>query len=94
MVYVYDASVQIHACGNPISTAAALQIEAVIPNICIHKRYVICRCKGFRKLCVNNYQLFGAYMSVLNLPEIGNELSEYTLKTAEKVTVSEFSDWR
>jgi galactonate dehydratase len=30
--HVYDITVQMHVCGSPISTAAALQLEAVIPN--------------------------------------------------------------
>jgi galactonate dehydratase len=94
MAYVYDASVQIHVCGSPISTAAALQIEAVIPNFCIHEHHIISRSQGFRELCVNDYQPIDGSMSVPELPGIGNELSEYALKTADIVTVTETGDWR
>ena len=94
MAYTYDASVQIHICGSPISTAASLHIESVIPNFCIHEHHIINRCKGFRELCVHDYQPVDGYISVPELPGIGNELSEYALKTADKITVSTFKDWR
>jgi len=40
MAQIYDVLVQTHVCGGPISNAAALQIEAVIPNFCIHEYHV------------------------------------------------------
>ena len=39
MAYVYDVTVQIHVCGGPIATAAALQVEAAIPNFVIHEEH-------------------------------------------------------
>lgn len=39
MAWAYDAHVQIHVCGSPISKAAALQIEAAIPNFLIHEHH-------------------------------------------------------
>ena len=33
---IYDVQVQAHVCGGPVSTAAALHLEAVIPNFIIH----------------------------------------------------------
>ena len=82
MAYVYDVSVQIHVCSSPILVAAALQLEAVIPNFCIHEHHVINRASYNRELCVHDYQPVDGFMSVPEIPGIGNELSEYALKTA------------
>ena len=34
---LYDVQVQAHVCGGPVSTAASLHLEAVIPNFIIHE---------------------------------------------------------
>lgn len=39
MAKVYDVGVQIHACGGPQATAAALQLEAVISNFIVHEHH-------------------------------------------------------
>jgi galactonate dehydratase len=88
MAYAYDVSVQVHVCASPLSVAAALQLEAVIPNFCIHEHHVINKASYNRELCVHDYQPVDGYMTIPELPGIGNELSEYALKTADTVTVS------
>ena len=37
MADTYDVKVQVHVCGGPISQAAALHVETVIPNFLIHE---------------------------------------------------------
>jgi galactonate dehydratase len=88
MAYTYDVSVQVHVCASPLSLAAALQIEAVIPNFCIHEHHVVSRASYNRELCVHDYQPVNGYMTIPDLPGIGNELSEYALETADVETVS------
>ena len=88
MAYVYDVSVQIHVCSSPILKAAAIQLEAIIPNFCIHEHHVINRASYNRELCVHDYQPVDGYMMIPELPGIGNELSEYALRTADNITVS------
>ncbi len=88
MAYAYDVSVQIHICSSPILLAASLQLEAVIPNFCIHEHHVVNRASDIRELCVHDYQPVDGYMTIPELPGIGNEPSEYALETAEIVTVS------
>ena len=39
MAETYSARVQIHACGSPVSTAAALQLVACVPNLAIQEVY-------------------------------------------------------
>ena len=89
MAYTYDVSVQAHVCASPLSVAAALQLEAAIPNFCIHEHHVINKASYNRELCVHDYQPVDGYMTVPELPGIGNELSEYALETADIISVSE-----
>jgi galactonate dehydratase len=49
---------------------------------------VVNRASYNRELCVHDYQPVNGYMTVPELPGIGNELSEYALETADRVTVS------
>jgi galactonate dehydratase len=88
MAYTYDVSVQMHVCASPLSVAAALQLEAVIPNFCIHEHHVINRASYNRELCIHDYQPVDGHIGVPELPGIGNELSEYALESADTVTVS------
>ena len=86
MGHVYDAGVQIHICGSPISTAAALQIEAVIPNFLIHEHHQAALMEENIGLCKYDYQPKNGYFEVPDRPGIGQELSEEAMKTSETVT--------
>ncbi len=88
MAYAYDVSVQAHVCASPLSTAASLHLEAVIPNFCIHEHHVINLASYNKELCIHDYQPIDGYISVPELPGIGNELSDYALETAKIETVS------
>jgi galactonate dehydratase len=73
--HVYDITVQAHVCGSPISTAAALQLEAVIPNFQIHEQHVIALQKGNRDLCIPDYQPEHGRFSIPDAPGLGLELN-------------------
>ena len=87
MAYTYDVNVQLHVCGSPISVAAALQVEAVIPNFLIHEHHLTNTDPGTIEHCVHNYQPENGYFSIPELPGIGNELSDYALSRADIETV-------
>ena len=88
MAYAYDVSVQAHVCASPLSTAAALHLEAVIPNFCIHEHHVVNLASFNKELCLYDYQPVDGYMKVPEIPGLGNELSPYALETADRLTVS------
>lgn len=67
---------QVHVCGSPISTAAALQLEAVIPNFQIHEHHIISLQKDNRELCVQDYQPVDGKFSIPDLPGLGIDLDE------------------
>lgn len=87
MAHTYDVSVQGHVCGGPISLAAALQLEAAIPNFFIHEHHVYSTYMFNRKLGKYDYQPVKGCFSVPELPGIGQELSEEAIAMAEKITV-------
>ena len=87
MAHVYDIGVQVHICGGPISTAAALQLEAVIPNFVIHELHASALIQDNIDLCKYNYTATDGCFTVPELPGIGQELTEEAIANSEVVTV-------
>jgi L-alanine-DL-glutamate epimerase-like enolase superfamily enzyme len=87
MANVYDASVQVHVCGGPIATAAALQLEAVIPNFLIHEQHAIALHPDNRATCKYDYQPENGFFSIPEKPGIGQELTEQAMAEALTVTI-------
>ena len=87
MANVYDIGVQLHVCGGPIATAAALQIETVIPNFVIHEHHVGAQQADCVKTGKYDYQPSGGKFSAPDLPGIGQEMSEEEMASAQKVTI-------
>lgn len=84
----YDASVQLHLCGGPIATAAALHLEAVLPNFLIHEHHAAASKPANRMLCEFDYQPVDGFYEVPERPGIGQELSDEALRHADVFTVS------
>lgn len=87
MAHVYDIGVQLHICGGPLATAAALQLEAAIPNFVIHEHHAVALIDDNIKLCKYNYQPVNGYFDIPELPGIGQELSEYALETSDIIRI-------
>jgi galactonate dehydratase len=85
--HIYDITVQMHVCGSPISTAAALQLEAVIPNFQIHEHHVIAIQNGNRELCTPDYQPVHGRYSIPDAPGLGVELNKTIFSKAPCVIV-------
>ena len=93
MAAVFDATVQAHCAGSPISTAAALHLEAAIPNFCIHEHHYRSTQPALTVLCKYDYQPKNGKYTVPELPGLGQEMSQYAMDTALRhVCVDEF--WR
>ena len=88
MAHTYDCAVQIHVCGSPISKAAALQIEAVIPNFIIHEHHQRALNPESRETCLYDYQPVNGRYAVPDKPGIGQELTPETIKKCNTVTVT------
>ncbi len=84
MANVYDVGVQIHVCGGPIATAAALQVEATIPNFAIHEEHDHNLLTKFKKAGKYFYEPKNGYYDIPELPGIGQEMSESYMQGARK----------
>lgn len=87
MAQVYDVGVQIHVCGGPIATAAALQVETVIPNFVIHEEHNANLLTKFKNAGKYFYEPVGGCYEVPELPGIGQEMSEEAMANARKKVV-------
>ncbi len=87
MAHTYDCAVQIHVCGSPISKAAALQIEAVIPNFLIHEHHQRALNPESRATCLYDYQPVNGYYEVPDQPGIGQELTPETINNCSITTI-------
>ncbi|MGE4276670.1 MAG: mandelate racemase/muconate lactonizing enzyme family protein [Lawsonibacter sp.] len=87
MANIYDAFVQGHCCGGPISTAAALQVEAAIPNFIIHELHSGALKEHIRALCKYDHMPENGYYRVPELPGIGQELSEKAMANAKHMVI-------
>jgi L-alanine-DL-glutamate epimerase-like enolase superfamily enzyme len=88
MAQIYDISVQIHVCGGPISKAAALQMEAVIPNFLIHEHHSFSLLEHNIRTCKYDYQPVNGSYAVPDLPGLGQELSEELMKECRPIIIS------
>ena len=93
MAWVYDAAVQIHVCGSPISKAAALQIEAAIPNFIIHEHHQRALNPERRATCLYDYQPENGRYKVPDLPGIGQELTPETIKKCDIITIKDYKPY-
>lgn len=87
MAHTYDVAVQCHVCASPLSTAAALHLECVIPNFIIHEHHRFNTQMYNKELCIYDYQPVKGKYKVPELPGLGNEFSELTLTHCDKVTI-------
>ena len=87
MAYVYDLSVQAHVCASPLSTAAALHLEAVIPNFVIHEHHVFNLHEYNRELCTVDLQPVNGRFKVPEEPGLGAEISPWAMEHSTKYTV-------
>ena len=83
----YDVGVQIHVCGGPIATAAALQVEAAIPNFVIHEEHNANLLKVFKEAGKYYHAPVNGFYEVPELPGIGQEMSEKAMATARRVVI-------
>lgn len=90
MAWAYDSHVQIHVCGSPISKAAALQIEAAIPNFLIHEHHQRALNPVNRATCKYDYQPVNGKYKVPDLPGIGQEPTEECIAKANIYTVATY----
>lgn len=82
MAQVYDVRVQCHVAGTPIAEAAAMQLEAAIPNFYIHESYHMAAHPDTLAYGIHSYVPHNGELKVPDLPGLGQELSERAMDEA------------
>ena len=66
---------------------AALQLETAIPNFSVHEHLFSNDHPEIKSYCKYSYDPVDGYVSVPELPGIGNELSEQAVREAQCLTI-------
>ena len=82
MAEAFGVSVQPHICGTPLTEAATLQLEAVLPNFVLHERLLTAQEKEVQALCTQRLALDHGCIRVPDAPGLGQEFSEQALRDA------------
>lgn len=82
------AMLQLHTCGGPIATAAALQFEAAMDNFLIHEEHEINLKSDYRNSEHNHYAPINGYYNVPTKPGIGQTLSIDALRNADRIEIT------
>ena len=86
--HTYDATVQVHICGSPVATAAGLQLEAAIPNFCIHEHHTNALKMYNREICLEDLQPVDGHFQVPDRPGLGVTLYEDLVMRSPRMVVS------
>lgn len=82
-----ELGVQLHVCGGPIATAAALQFEAACPNFVIHEEHEInLKAANYNSGKYHYHPVDGKY-KVPSRSGIGQELSSAAIAAAKMITI-------
>ena len=84
---MYDVTVQAHVCGSPVATAAALQLEAAIPNFLIHEHHTNALKPWNVELCTLDLQPRAGYFDVPDRPGLGIELNDEVVMRSPRIVV-------
>nr|WP_326215818.1 mandelate racemase/muconate lactonizing enzyme family protein [uncultured Oscillibacter sp.] len=89
LAHLYDVRVQCHVAGTPIAEAAAMQLEASIPNFYIHESYHMAAHPDCVAYGTHQYVPQNGYLTVPDLPGLGQELSLQAMAEAlERITIA------
>jgi galactonate dehydratase len=85
----YNLHIQPHNCASPISTAAAVQLDACIPNFIIQEIFPYRQDANYDLVQqALELQVVDGYLSVPELPGIGMELNDDALVKHRKIVVA------
>ena len=87
LALVNDINLQLHVCGSPIATAAALQFEAAMPNFLIHENHEITLKQAYRETLIKPLIAKNGVYEVSTNAGLGVELSDKARHNSEVIIV-------
>ncbi|MFM9971787.1 MAG: mandelate racemase/muconate lactonizing enzyme family protein [Burkholderiales bacterium] len=88
MAHTYDVSLQGHCCGSPVTLAATLHLETVIPNFIIHEYVGTTSAPGNRALVNEDLVIERGRFKVPDGPGLGITLNEKEIAKYAHVEVA------
>jgi galactonate dehydratase len=81
MAETYSARVQLHTCSSPVATAAALQLDACLPNLAIQEVYPFRTPEHWAIVDhAPELDIRNSYMPIPDRPGLGVELNQKTVE--------------
>ena len=87
LAHIFQATVAPHICGGPFTHVASVHLEAAMPNFILHEHHVQLVNKDNSRYGLYEYEAKDSYVTIPELPGLGQELSEFALKTLDKITI-------
>ena len=87
LAHIFQATVAPHVCGGPFTHVASVHLEAAMPNFILHEHHVQLVNKDNSRYGLYEYEAKDSYVTIPELPGLGQELSEFALETLDKVTI-------
>lgn len=88
MAHTYQVNVQAHICGTPISHAAALHLEAAIPNFAIHENCGFNHMFFNKNLCTAHPAPdSNGFYTIPDSPGLGAEWTDFVFKNSDRFTI-------
>lgn len=76
---MYDVKIQLHVCGGPVATAAALHLETAIPNFLVHEHHTYALKHYNRRLATPDLQPENGLFKAPSTPGLGIALNDAAL---------------
>ena len=84
---IYHAGVALHVCGGPFTHAAAVHLEAAIPNFVTHEHHVHYLNEENAIYGKYKYDATNGYVEIPDLPGLGQDLAEEAVSLMNKITI-------
>ena len=85
---IFHAGVALHVCGGPFTHAAAVHLEAAIPNFVTHEHHVHYLNEENAVYGKYKYDAVDGYVEVPELPGLGQDLAEEAISLMDKVSIN------
>ena len=85
---IFHAGVALHVCGGPFTHAAAVHLEAAIPNFVTHEHHVHYLNEENAIYGKYKYDAVDGFVEVPKLPGLGQDLAEEAISLMDKISIN------
>jgi mandelate racemase len=85
--HLYETTTHVHVAGTNVIAAAALRLEAVIPNFLVHEHHQKLLMPADKEITVHDYQPVNGYFTVPELPGLGQESTPIAYERSDRFVI-------